>query len=55
MDMLAPGGLLWRTDAGGKHWERVAGELRNPYDLAISKAGQIFTCAADLEWDVRAP
>lgn len=54
-DIMAPGAQLWRTDKQGRVWEQVASGMRNPYDLAISPAGQVFTYDADMEWDLGAP
>ena len=53
--IMAPGAVLWRTDGKGGEWERIAGGMRNPYDIAISAAGEIFTYDADMEWDLGTP
>jgi glucose/arabinose dehydrogenase/cytochrome c551/c552 len=53
--IFAPGATVYRTDAEGKKWQRYAAGMRNPYDLAISQSGQIFTYDADMEWDHGAP
>lgn len=53
--ILAPAAVLWRTDKDGRNWQRVSGGMRNPYDIAISAAGEIFTYDADMEWDHGAP
>jgi glucose/arabinose dehydrogenase len=53
--IFAPGAVVYRTDAEGKHWQRFAAGMRNPYDLAISRSGQMFTYDADMEWDLGTP
>ncbi len=47
----APGGVIYRIDPSGKHVERFAGGLRNPYDIAFNALGDLFTWDADMEWD----
>jgi putative membrane-bound dehydrogenase-like protein len=51
----APGGAILRTDADGSFVELVAGGLRNPYDMAFNRQGDLFTCDADMEWNVGMP
>ncbi|MEM6978414.1 MAG: HEAT repeat domain-containing protein [Planctomycetota bacterium] len=51
----APGGTIIRTDIEGKIVERVAGGLRNTYDLAFHPAGGLFVHDADMEADVETP
>jgi hypothetical protein len=53
--IMAPGAVLWRTDGKGGEWERIAGGMRNPYDIAISAAGEVFSYDADMEWDLGTP
>lgn len=53
--IMAPGAQLWRTDKDGAAWQQVAWGMRNPYDLAITDAGEIFTYDADMEWDHGTP
>lgn len=50
-----PGGHVIRTDAEGKTWELFAGGFRNPYGLAFSSAGELFTFDADNEGDLGTP
>ncbi|HXJ61281.1 MAG TPA: c-type cytochrome [Verrucomicrobiae bacterium] len=50
-----PFGHVIRTDREGQTWELVAGGLRNPFGLAFSAAGDLFTYDADMEWDVGMP
>jgi putative heme-binding domain-containing protein len=47
----APGGTIIRTDTEGSGVQIVAGGLRNPYDLAFSREGDLFTHDADMESD----
>ena len=50
-----PGGTIVRTDAEGKFIERVAGGLRNAYDVAFNRQGELFTYDSDMEWDEGLP
>ena len=49
--LRAPGGTLYRVDLDANVWERLSGGLRNPFDLAIGAAGEVFAYEADMEWD----
>lgn len=51
----APGGTIIRTDIEGDVIERVAGGLRNTYDLAFHPSGSLFVHDADMEADVETP
>ena len=51
LGVKAPGGVIIRTDLEATHVERFAGGLRNPYDLAFNRAGDLFTHDADMESD----
>ncbi|TWT64878.1 DUF7133 domain-containing protein [Allorhodopirellula solitaria] len=51
----APGGTIIRTDIEGKVIERVAGGLRNTYDLAFHPSGSLFVHDADMEADIETP
>ncbi|WP_286763299.1 MULTISPECIES: DUF7133 domain-containing protein [Rhodopirellula] len=51
----APGGTIIRTDIEGKVIERIAGGLRNAYDLAFHPEGNLFVHDADMEADVETP
>jgi putative heme-binding domain-containing protein len=48
----APGGVVIRTDIAGKHVSLVAGGLRNPYDLAFNREGELFVHDSDMEADL---
>jgi putative heme-binding domain-containing protein len=50
-DIKAPGGVVIRTDTEGSGVQLVAGGLRNPYDLAFNKDGELFVHDADMESD----
>ena len=47
----APGGTIVRTDTEGSGVQLVAGGLRNPYDLAFTRDGDLFIHDADMESD----
>ncbi len=53
--LLAPGGVVLRTDPDGKAWELVCGGLRNAYDLAFNPDGELFTYDSDMERDLGTP
>lgn len=48
-------GYIAQVDPAGKQWKIIAGGLRNPFDLAFDRDGEIFTWDADMEWDVGLP
>ncbi len=47
-----PAGIVIRTDMTGSFVELVVGGLRNPYDFAFNRQGDLFTYDADMEWDL---
>ena len=51
----APAGTIFRADPDLEQWSQIAGGFRNPYDLAIDAAGEVFVFEADMEWDVGLP
>ncbi len=51
MGIKAPGGTVIRTDADGSIIERVAGGIRNAYDLVFHPQGGLFVHDADMEAD----
>ena len=51
----APGGAVLRTNIDGSFVQLFAGGLRNPYDIAFNRDGELFTYDADMEWDVGLP
>lgn len=51
----APGGWICRITPDGKDWTIVASGFRNSVDLAINRAGELFTADSDLEFDVGSP
>lgn len=52
---LAPQGWIARTDPEGEEWELIAAGLRNEFDAAFNRLGELFTYDADMEWDIGAP
>lgn len=54
-DSYAPQGYIARFDPDGKNWELIAMGLRNPFDIAFNKVGELFTHDADMEWDIGDP
>jgi len=53
--LLAPGGVVLRTDPDGREWELYCGGLRNAYDLAFNPDGELFTYESDMERDLGTP
>jgi hypothetical protein len=51
----APQGYVARMDPEGKEWELIAMGMRNEFDVAFNKVGELFTYDADMEWDIGDP
>ncbi|HWA99749.1 MAG TPA: HEAT repeat domain-containing protein [Pirellulales bacterium] len=51
----APCGTIVRTDADGTTVELFAGGLRNAYDMAFDRHGELWTYDSDMEWDMGLP
>ena len=51
----APGGWIARTDLDGESWELFAVGLRNAFDMAFNRQGDLFTFDADAEFDMGTP
>ncbi|MBX9788502.1 MAG: HEAT repeat domain-containing protein [Pirellulales bacterium] len=51
----APCGVVVRTNLQGEFVELVAGGMRNAYDMAFNKQGDLFTWDSDMEWDEGLP
>ncbi len=51
----APGGTVMRLDVNGKKVQILAGGLRNAYDLAFNREGELFTHDSDMEADLGTP
>ena len=49
--MLAPAGTIYRVSPDGKEFEIVACGLRNAFDAAVNRDGELFTFDADEESD----
>ena len=48
-------GWVCRFDPDGKNWTLVASGLRNSFDLAFNRTGDLFTFDSDMEWDLGTP
>ncbi|HUF63128.1 MAG TPA: c-type cytochrome [Verrucomicrobiales bacterium] len=48
-------GWVARFDPDGSDWELISAGLRNSFDLACNRAGDLFTFDSDMEWDLGAP
>src|SRR5262249_52601364 len=53
--ILAPGGVIYRTDPDGKKWEIWCNGFRNQYDAAFNRDGELFTFDSDMAWDINTP
>lgn len=53
--VLAPGGIIYRVDPEGKHFEAYANGFRNIFDAAFNRDGELFTYDADMEYDFNTP
>lgn len=51
----APAGYIARMSPDGKEWTLVSTGLRNEYDAAFNRHGELFTYDADMEWDLGTP
>jgi putative heme-binding domain-containing protein len=51
----APAGMVLRTDSDGSAVQIVAGGLRNAYDLAFNRDGELFIPDSDMESDQGTP
>ncbi|MBI1176494.1 DUF1080 domain-containing protein [bacterium] len=54
-DSYAPQGYISRMSPDGKNWELIAMGMRNPFDIAFNRVGELFTYDADMEWDIGDP
>ncbi len=52
---LAPAGTIYRISPDGKVWDRYATGLRNTYDAAFNRDGELFTYDSDMEYDLNTP
>ena len=48
-------GWIAKVDSSGKNWELVSAGLRNTFDVAFNKDGDLFTYDSDMEWDIGMP
>ena len=51
----APAGYIARMSPDGQEWTLAATGLRNQYDAAFNRHGELFTYDADMEWDIGMP
>ena len=51
----APAGYIARMSPDGKEWTLAGMGLRNQYDAAFNRHGELFTYDADMEWDLGTP
>ena len=51
----APGGWVAKTDLEGKDWTLFNVGMRNTYDIAFNKDGELFGFDADMEYDLGMP
>ena len=51
----APAGYIARMSPDGQDWTLVSSGLRNEYDAAYNRDGELFTYDADMEWDLTLP
>jgi putative heme-binding domain-containing protein len=50
-----PAGYIARMSPDGQEWTLVSTGLRNQYDAAYNRDGELFTYDADMEWDLNLP
>src|SRR5690606_6597110 len=55
VDSRPPAGWIARVDLASGDWTLVACGLRNPYDIAINRQGELFVYDADMEYDIGTP
>jgi len=55
VDVHAPGSHVLRIAADGGRIELWAAGLRNAFDLAFARTGELYTFDSDMEWDVGLP
>lgn len=51
----APAGYFARMSPDGQEWTLIGQGLRNQYDAAYNRDGELFTYDADMEWDLGTP
>lgn len=52
---LAPGGWISKFNPDTKTHDIISTGYRNQYDIALNRAGDLFTYDADMEWDLGTP
>jgi putative heme-binding domain-containing protein len=51
----APGGYIARIGPEAAQWEIISIGMRNTYDIAQNRHGELFAYDADMEWDMGMP
>lgn len=51
VNVLGPGGVIYRVTPDGRRFEAVANGFRNVFDAALNRDGELFTFDADMEYD----
>lgn len=51
VNVLGPGGVIYRVTPDGRRFEAVASGFRNVFDAALNRDGELFTFDADMEYD----
>lgn len=51
----APGGYIARIGPDATRWEIISIGMRNTYDIAQNRHGELFAYDADMEWDMGLP
>lgn len=54
-EVKAPGGWIAKTDPYGNSWELIGAGLRNTFDIAFNREGDLFAYDSDMEWDFGMP
>ncbi len=53
--ILAPGGVLVRWNRDSNTFTQIFGGMRNAYNHAYNRDGEVFTFDSDMEWDINMP
>lgn len=51
VNVLAPGGIIYRVSPDGKEFKIYANGFRNIFDASVNHDGELFTYDADMEYD----
>jgi putative heme-binding domain-containing protein len=50
-----PAGCVYKVDRDGRDWELWSAGLRNPFDAAFNRQGDLFSFDSDMEGDMNTP